>query len=496
MPYPLMVAPLGEPGPRPGTPGTISNTNKVKVRQTSGPSAGITTVATLAIPALAGPGTFKVTTATAPGATTTVPNVVGSTHAAAQTAIIAASLNVASISTGHSDTIPAGSVISQLPVAGSSVVLNVDPIANPNPAVELVVSLGPGIVVPNVVGLTQAAAEAAITAVSGLSVGVISTSNSNTIPPGSVISQNAPANTVVTATDTNAISLVVSQGPVMTPVPGVVSLTQAAAESAITSASLTVGTVSTAYDATVTAGSVISQTPAAGASVPLGSAVNLVVSLGPVTMVTVPNVIGSTQTAALNTLTSAGLNGTVTYANSVTVPSGTVISQTPLAGTSVATGSAVALVVSSGPAVPNVVSLSQVAAGAAIAGATLTVGTIDLANSDTVPAGSVISQNPTSGTTVLPGSAVNLVVSLGPPVPGELSSSILSDAYGLVATGATIKARVVTFAGLVDFNLDKSAFLNGGYSDNTFTTTNGFTTLHGKMTISRGTLRVSNLKIY
>jgi hypothetical protein len=143
------------------------------------------------------------------------------------------------------------------------------------------------------------------------------------------------------------------------------------------------------------------------------------------------------------------------------------------------------------------VGLNQVAAGATITGATLTVGTIDMGNSDTVSAGSVMSQNPASVTTVLPGSAVNLIVSLGPePVTGELSSSLLSDAYGLVTTGTTIKARVVTFAGPVDFNLEKSISLNGGYSDNTFTTTNGFTTLHGKMTISRGSLRVSNLKIY
>jgi hypothetical protein len=148
-------------------------------------------------------------------------------------------------------------------------------------------------------------------------------------------------------------------------------------------------------------------------------------------------------------------------------------------------------------AIPNIVGFSQVAAGSAISGAALTVGNIELGNSDTVPAGSVISQNPASGTTVPPGTAVNMVVSLGPaPESGELSSSILSDAYGLVAADATIRSRVVTFAGIVDFNLNKTISLNGGYSDNTFTTTSGFTTLHGTMIISHGTLRVNNLIIY
>ena len=214
--------------------------------------------------------------------------------------------------------------------------------------------------------------------------------------------------------------------------------------------------------------------------------------------VSVPNVVGLTQAAAQSALTTATLTvGTITQASSPIVAAGSVISQAPIAGTSVLAGTAVNLVVSSGPAVPDVINFNQTAAGAAISEAALTVGNIDMGNSGTVPAGSVISQNPASGTTVPPGTAVNLVVSLGPaPVSGELSLSTLSDAYGLVAAGATLRARVVTFTGPVDFNLNKTVSLNGGYSDNTFTTTTGFTTLHGKMIISRGTLRVNNLKIY
>ena len=63
-------------------------------------------------------------------------------------------------------------------------------------------------------------------------------------------------------------------------VPNVVGMTQAAASTAITGASLTVGTVTTQSSTTVPAGQVISQNPAAGASVASGSAVNLVVSSG------------------------------------------------------------------------------------------------------------------------------------------------------------------------------------------------------------------------
>ncbi|HAO34407.1 MAG TPA: serine/threonine protein kinase, partial [Candidatus Competibacteraceae bacterium] len=83
--------------------------------------------------------------------------------------------------------------------------------------------------------------------------------------------------------------------------------------------------------------------------------------------------------------------------NSATVLQGEIISQNPAAGASVAPGSAVALVVSSGPesvTVPSVVGQTQTAAADALKQVGLTVGTITRENSATVPAGTVISQNP------------------------------------------------------------------------------------------------------
>jgi hypothetical protein len=84
----------------------------------------------------------------------------------------------------------------------------------------------------------------------------------------------------------------------------------------------------------------------------------------------------------------------------------------------VASGSAVALVVSSGPpqvAVPNVVGLTQAAATTAITNAGLIVGIVTSASSPTVPAGVVISQNPIAGADIIVTSPVDLVVSSGPP---------------------------------------------------------------------------------
>ncbi len=69
-----------------------------------------------------------------------------------------------------------------------------------------------------------------------------------------------------------------------------------------------------------------------------------------VTLTAVPDVVGLARAAAEAAITGAGLVvGTVTQRSSDTVPAGNVISQDPAAGTGVLRGSAVSLVVSSGP---------------------------------------------------------------------------------------------------------------------------------------------------
>ncbi|MBI3795626.1 MAG: PASTA domain-containing protein, partial [Deltaproteobacteria bacterium] len=131
-------------------------------------------------------------------------------------------------------------------------------------------------------------------------------------------------------------------------VPNVVGQPQAAAQTTLTAAGLTVGIVTTAPSDTVPAGNVISQTPAAGSVAATGAAVNLVISSGPQGII-IPNVVGQPQAAAQSAITNAGLTlGTVTTAPSNTVPAGRVISQTPAAGAVVAAGTAVNLVISTG----------------------------------------------------------------------------------------------------------------------------------------------------
>ena len=209
--------------------------------------------------------------------------------------------------------------------------------------------------VPNVIGLTPAAASAALAAV-GLNVGATTSgkaSVANPIAIGLILSQNPPGGTTLTVGA--SVDLVVSTG---IPVPNVVGLTYpgnpliSGAVHAITEAGMVVGTVTSVTSTTVPANVVISQDPAAEVGANLSTAVNLTVSSGP-PLVAVPNVVGLTQAAATTAITGAGLTvGAVTTASSETVAAGSVISQTPASGGTAPQGSAVALVVSSGTAGP------------------------------------------------------------------------------------------------------------------------------------------------
>lgn len=63
--------------------------------------------------------------------------------------------------------------------------------------------------------------------------------------------------------------------------------------------------------------------------------------------------------------------------------------------------------------------MTENAAKTAITNKGLSVGSVTYENSNTVAEGLVISQNPNAWTYVALGTAVNMVVSLGPVVPGD-----------------------------------------------------------------------------
>jgi hypothetical protein len=112
--------------------------------------------------------------------------------------------------------------------------------------------------------------------------------------------------------------------PVTVPVPALAGLTQAAAQTAITTAGLMAGTVGTANSATMLSGQVISQAPSAGTGAAPNSAVNFVVSLGPASS-TGPVLALSFNEADGTVATDAsgnGNNGTISGATRVSGPTG------------------------------------------------------------------------------------------------------------------------------------------------------------------------------
>ena len=392
-----------------------------------------------------------------------VPDVVNQTQAAAEAAIVAATLTVGNVTTAQSDTVPAGSVISQNPAGGASVL--------PGTAVDLVVSLGASpVLVPDVVGLEQAAAESAITGL-GLVVGAVTTAQSDTVPAGSVISQDPIGGTQVALGA--AVALVVSSGPVQCPC----SIWDALAAPVVAedpdTRSTEVGvkfrsdaagyiTGLRFYKGPNNGGAHVGSLWAADGTL-LGRATFTdetasgwqQVSFAAPVAIAADTVYVASYLAPQgrfagdsNYFANAGVDRGVLHAlqDGVSGGNGVYVYTASSAFPTQSTGSAnywVDVVFDTEVApvlVPDVVNQTQAAAEAAIVAATLTVGNVTTAQSDTVPAGSVISQNPAGGASVLPGTAVDLVVSLG------ASPVLVPDVVGLEQAAAE---SAITGLGLV-----------------------------------------------
>ncbi|HVA73740.1 MAG TPA: PASTA domain-containing protein [Acidimicrobiales bacterium] len=207
--------------------------------------------------------------------------------------------------------------------------------------VVLLVSTGPTPVqIPDVAGKTQDQATA-ILKQAGFTVNVTQ-QNSNTVDQGIVIGTNPPAGQ--TAGKGAAVQLIVSSGKQQVQIPSLVNQSPGQAGQALGQLGLNVKQASEP-SSSVQAGLVTRTDPPAGATVPVGSTVTVYVSSGP-QQVTVPNVVGETQSRAQQDLTNAGLQANVVDV-AVTRPDkdGIVQQQNPQAGQTVSQGSAVTIYV-------------------------------------------------------------------------------------------------------------------------------------------------------
>ena len=175
--------------------------------------------------------------------------------------------------------------------------------------------------VPNLIGLKEQAARAAVTD-AGLDVGDVTYEASTDAAKDEVISQSPDRDQYVDLG--TAVDFVVSSGKPMVTVPSVVTMQRAEARATLEAQNLKVRFV--VEDADEPKGQVLSSDPAAGQEVPEGTLVTVKVSDGPET---VPDVVGLDEATATQRLEAAGFKVFVARSSDTTEPKGTVLEQSP-----------------------------------------------------------------------------------------------------------------------------------------------------------------------
>lgn len=219
--------------------------------------------------------------------------------------------------------------------------------------------------VPDVIGKKQAKAQQILSDTKLFTA--IKEEYSNTVPAGCVISQNPSAGSDAVTNET-IVTIVISKGAKAdetTRVPDVTNRKQSNAVNLLKSANLNYK-VEYAYSNNIAQGTVISQSIKADTKVKVGTTVTITVSKGAKndssaqkeqaterttttttdSRITLPNVVGMAETVAKSKLSSCSV--AVTYGYCDSVAKGKVISQSPVAGTKVNSGSKITIIVSMG----------------------------------------------------------------------------------------------------------------------------------------------------
>ncbi|MFN0111959.1 MAG: PASTA domain-containing protein [Blastocatellia bacterium] len=370
----------------------------------------------------------------------TVPDVRRSLVNEAQQVISQNRLRVGSV-TARVSSARQDEVLSQTPSPGSVV-------AEGTP-VNLIIAALQQVRVPAVLNEQQNRAEQLI-GNARLVVGQV-TKRESSFATGTVLSQSPPAGTAVNIGSPVNLVIAVSQ---TVAVPALRNKAQSEAEQMIISARLIVGSV-TKRESPLTAGTVLDQNPPAGANVNVGSQVNFVVAI-PQT-VFVPDLRNRMQGAAERLIANTRLVVGQVSTQQTTAAAGTVLSQTPPAGTVVNVGSQVSFVVAvpvviptqtasptptSTPtpivtppeslvSVPDVTKKDLTEAINQLRAAKLEVGEVTKRASKE-KLNTVLEQQPAPTQQVKTGSRVNLVIAEAPPTSGGFNPIVV---IGVVALG-------------------------------------------------------------
>jgi len=167
------------------------------------------------------------------------------------------------------------------------------------------------------------------------------------VSPGLVVGSEPSAGQVVRKFE--SVSLAVSKGPELFPLPELTGKSLDDAKSALNGAGMALGPVTESYDDAAAAGTVLSQAPAKGTAAKHGTPVALTVSKGP-QPIPVPDVRGKDQDAAVKAVEAAGLKAVVAPEPVFdrAVAKGKVAGQDPATG-NLTKGGTVTLTISKGP---------------------------------------------------------------------------------------------------------------------------------------------------
>ena len=279
--------------------------------------------------------------------------------------------------------------------------------------------------VPDVIGQTESDATRNIR-LANLEVGEVTHEASDTVAKDRVI-RIVPAPNVLVERNSK-IDLVVSSGteqPVTKQVPNIINLTPDEARQLLDSEGFSNSYIGEKFHDSIEAGRVCEQSPNANSMAEEGSTVRYYVSKGKETS-SIPSVVNQSADDAERNLFDAGF--VVEFAStreySDTVPAGSVIRQSPTAGTTAAKGTVVRLTLSDGPAqvqVPSVIGMTPEAATMALQAVGLNVSFDYQETTSSVDVGKVLTTSPSPSNYANKGSTVIVVigkeVEVVPPTP-------------------------------------------------------------------------------
>ena len=281
-----------------------------------------------------------------PDGYTRVPNVINMTNDDADTACKTNSIILQVYGKEYSDSVEADRILGQQ-LYGGSIVKN-------DTTLLVLASAGAAkIVVPDVVGYMESDATVIL---DDTDLVYVSKYIESSIKPGAVVTQSIEAETLVDAGTT--LELDVSTGKSYdtsadTIVPKVVNIQFDDALAVAEESALYIYKSGSEYSQTVPKGTIISQSPDAGKTVKQGDVINVVVSLGPETVM-VPDVQYMAMNDAKAELETLGLTVKIEYVDDLVVVKDHVVSQSLEANTRVNKGSSITIYVSKGNVMANV----------------------------------------------------------------------------------------------------------------------------------------------